>query len=264
MDKIIIVGTYEFIGYQLCLSLLEQGREVIGIHLNTHSQDLFLEEKRFGIGRNSNFIERDETFFDSSDPLSDPMILFIDYYSFYFKREEKKLSSIINTNFLKMDSIHFVFTLPVQLIHETGLIERTLFQESDEKVATTIFFLPTIYGPWQPMKYVFQQALCNPNGSIILDEREWTEDALYINDVMEIILQELEGKRKKVYLFKSKVEEHWKKVLRILLGKSELESTHYKQEPLNPDITVIDVGDTEPQDGIENQKRHLSGLKKIL
>ena len=25
MDKVIIVGTYEFIGFQLCLSLLEQG-----------------------------------------------------------------------------------------------------------------------------------------------------------------------------------------------------------------------------------------------
>ena len=35
MDKVIIVGTYEFIGFQLCLSLLEQGIEVIGIHLNT-------------------------------------------------------------------------------------------------------------------------------------------------------------------------------------------------------------------------------------
>ena len=96
MDKVIIVGTYEFIGFQLCLTLLEQGREVIGIHLNTTSQDPFLEEKRFEIGRNSNFTEKDETYFDSFEPLSDPMILFIDYYSYYFKREEKKLSSVIN------------------------------------------------------------------------------------------------------------------------------------------------------------------------
>ena len=76
MDKVIIVGTYEFIGFQLCLSLLEQGREVIGIHLNTNSKDPFLEEKRFEIGRNSNFTEQDETYFDSFDPLciSDDLI----------------------------------------------------------------------------------------------------------------------------------------------------------------------------------------------
>ncbi len=35
MDKVIVVGTYEFIGFELCLRLLEQGIEVIGIHLES-------------------------------------------------------------------------------------------------------------------------------------------------------------------------------------------------------------------------------------
>ena len=260
MDKVIIVGTYEFIGFQLCLALLEQGREVIGIHLNTTSQDPFLEEKRFEIGRNSNFTEKDETYFESFDPLSDSMILFIDYYSYFFKREEKKLSFILSSKFLKNDSFHFNLTLPMQLIHEKVLIELPLFQKSD---MSSIFYLPTVYGPWQPMNYVFQQAINNPNGPISLDEREWTEDALYIDDVMDIILKELEGKKKKVYLLKSKIEDHWKKVSNILIGESPIEPTRHKLKPFSQDITVIDVGATEPQDGIENQKRHLSRLKKI-
>lgn len=263
MDKVIIVGTYEFIGFQLCLSLLEQGREVIGIHLNTTSQDPFLEEKRFEIGRNSNFTEQDETYFDSFDSLSNPMILFIDYYSYYFKREEEKLTSFINENFLKNDAIHFVLTLPMQLLCEKVLIELPLFQKSDKEYTPSIFYLPTIYGPWQPMKYVFQQAINNPNGPIILDDREWTEDALYIDDVMGIILKKLEGEQKKVCLLKSKIEDHWKKVSSILIGEFPIEPTRHKLKPFSQDITVIDVGATETQDGIENQKRHLSKLKKI-
>ena len=113
------------------------------------------------------------------------------------------------------------------------------------------------------MKYVFQQAMNNPNGPISLDDREWTEDVLYIDDVMSIILKELEGKKKKVYLLKSKIEDHWKKISSILIGESPIEPTRHKLKPFSQDITVIDVGDTEPQDGIENQKRHLSRLKKI-
>jgi|SRR3954453_19143190 hypothetical protein len=263
MDKVIIVGTYEFIGFQLCLSLLEQGREVVGIHLKTNSKDPFLEEKRFEIGRNSNFTEQDESYFDSFEPLAYPMILFIDYYSYYFKREEKKLSSVINTNFLKKYSFHFILTIPLQLIHEKDSIELPLFQKSDKECTPSIFYLPTVYGPWQPMKYVFQQAMNNPNGPISLDDREWTEDVLYIDDVMSIIVKELEAKEKKVYLLKSKIEDHWKKISSLLVGESQIETHQHKLKSFSQDITVLHVGDTEPQDGIENQKRHLARLKKI-
>ena len=136
------------------------------------------------------------------------MILFIDYYSYYFKREEKKLSFILNSKLLKNDSFHFILTLPIKLIHEKVLIELPLFQKSEQEYMSSIFYLPTVYGPWQPMNYVFQQPMNNPHGSISLDEREWTEDILYINDVVDIILKELEGKKEKVYLLKSKIEDH--------------------------------------------------------
>ena len=113
------------------------------------------------------------------------------------------------------------------------------------------------------MKYVFQQAMNNPNGPISLDDREWTEDVLYIDDVMSIIVKELEAKEKKVYLLKSKIEDHWKKVSSLLVGESQIETHRHKLKSFSQDITVLHVGDTEPQDGIENQKRHLTRLKKI-
>ncbi len=57
------------------------------------------------------------------------------------------------------------------------------------------------------MKYTFQQALNNPKGPIKVDDREWTEDALYIDDVMNMILRNLDGKEKNEYVLKSKIKE---------------------------------------------------------
>ena len=100
-------------------------------------------------------------------------------------------------NFQRKYSFHFVLTIPMQLINEKMIIDLPLFQKSDNVCTPSIFYLPTVYGPWQPMKYVFQQAINNPNGPISLDDREWTEDALYIDDVIEYYLKDIEGKKEK-------------------------------------------------------------------
>ena len=263
MDKVIIVGTYEFIGFQLCLSLLEQGIEVIGIHFSNVSEDPFLEEKRFEIGRNSNFTEENETYFDSLEPFSDSMIVFIDYYSYYFKREEKQLHSFLTTELLMKCPFHFVLTIPIQLCNDKIPLELPLFQQSNNKFAPFIFYLPTVYGPWQPMKYVFQQVLNNPDAPISMDDREWTEDALYIEDVIEVIVNYSNRKESKAYVLKSKYNDQWKALADILFDECPMELPQYEVKPFNQDLIVIHVGETKPQDGIENQRRHLTRLKKI-
>ena len=261
MDKAIIVGTYEFIGFQLCLSLLEQGVEVIGIHLSNDSEDPFLEEKRFEIGRNSNFTETDETYFDSLKS-TDSMILFIDFYSYYFKREEKLLYAFLTTEFQMKNPFHLFLTLPIQLCNEKMIMDLPLFQHP-HNFAATIFYLPTVYGPWQPLKYVFQQALHNPNAPIRMDDREWTEDALYIEDVIEVILNYMNKKECKAYVLKSKNNNQWKALADIVFVKCPIEPIQCGLNLFSQDLTVIHVGKTKPQDGIENQKRHLTRLKKI-
>jgi hypothetical protein len=263
MDKVIVVGTYEFIGFELCLRLLEQGIEVIGIHLESMNEDPFLEEKRLEIGRNSNFTEMDETYLDAFEQSSDPMILFIDYFSYFFKREEKKLSSIMTTDHLKKKSFHFVLSLPIQFCFENSPQEFLLFQPFDKKSVVTIFYLPTIYGPWQPMKYTFQQALNNPKGPIKVDDREWTEDALYIDDVMNMILRNLDGKEKNEYVLKSKIKEHWKQLSNSLVEDCLIEPIRHEEKTFRQEVTVFHVEGTDPQKGIEKQKSHLKRLKEF-
>ena len=67
MDKAIIVGVYEFIGFHLCEALLQEGIEVYGVNLPIDTSDHVVDEKRLLIGRNSNFQEKDESFLSSFD-----------------------------------------------------------------------------------------------------------------------------------------------------------------------------------------------------
>ena len=260
MDKAIIVGTYEFIGFHLCLSLLEQGIEVIGIHLQTKGEDIFLEEKRLEIGRNDNFKEKDETYLVSLEQVSDDVVIFIDYYSYYFKKEESQLFSAFKTALLTSQLPRFVLLVPIQLCEEKTLKEQFPFgitEKRDDSVTT--FYLPTVYGPWQPAKYAFQQFLIDPNKPVIVDDREWTADALYIDDTVDTILHHLESKEEKAYLLRSEINDHWEKVAAMLWGKS-LVKPHGEKKNISQDILVLDTGVTEIETGIEKQKRHLRRL----
>lgn len=58
MDRAVILGTFEFIGFSLCKNLLDQGCEIDGIHFDKEQDDALIHEKRLTIGRNANFNEK--------------------------------------------------------------------------------------------------------------------------------------------------------------------------------------------------------------
>ena len=45
MDKAIIIGVYEYLGFHLCLKFLEQGIEVTGVDTEMDDSDLFIAGK---------------------------------------------------------------------------------------------------------------------------------------------------------------------------------------------------------------------------
>jgi hypothetical protein len=260
MDKVIIVGIYEFIGFQLCLSLLEQGIEVTGIHLKTARDDLFLEEKRLEIGRNSNFTEKDGAYLLSIETWPDPTILFIDYYSYYFKREESKLSSILTTISLIKHPFRFGLLLPIQFYEENT--QKELFPLlSDKERLSFVFYLPTIFGPWQPTNYAFQQALNDPTEPMIVDEREWTEDALYSEDTIAVIMSHLDDKEGEIFLLKSKIKGSWEKLVSMLVENPPTKP-YREKKIVSEDVIVLEVGGIELKEGMEKQRMHLTRLKE--
>lgn len=56
MDKVLVLGALEELGFEMTALLLEEGYEVRGIHLQTGHETIY-NERRMEIGRNANFEE---------------------------------------------------------------------------------------------------------------------------------------------------------------------------------------------------------------
>ncbi len=256
MDKAVIVGTYEFLGFHFCLHLLEQGIEVTGIHLQTQRKDLFLEEKRLEIGRNSNFVEKSMEDL-LLERIPDNTIVFVDYYSYYFKQAENELMSFMNKAFINGCPDRFILFFPIQL--SGGEIDKKypVFQHS----VCSSFYLPTVYGPWQPEEYAFQQCLIHPDEPVIVNEREWTEDALFIEDIIDIVMDYSCKRETKSYLLRSTISDQWQRLAHIFLQKPiTIPSCDYNH--VEKDVFILDVEGTEIEEGSKKQRLHLDRLTK--
>lgn len=259
MDKAVIVGSYEFIGFHLCEALLQEGIEVYGIHIPTSDSEHLVEEKRLLIGRNSNFYEKNATFLELINPFQRNSFLFLDYYSFYMKKQEEIFIQAVHS-FLSHEHIqHSVAILPIQLGVKTENKDH-LTKLLDSR---SIFYLPTVYGPWQPSNFFFHKALCFPKENHKVEEREWTNDALYIQDVTETILNSIEKTEKRVsYLLKSKIENHWQQICRALT--KEIPSIVQKSNRENLDhFSILEVKGISFQEGLERQKAFLSRMQSF-
>lgn len=256
MDKAIIIGVYDYIGFHLCLKFLEQGVEVTGVHFATDETDLFLSEKNLLVGRNSNFIEMDIADLATEERLEDAY-MFIDYYSSYFQKREKKLISALEKQLLDIKLTSIVSLLPIQMCGERIEHRQTFLPFHDRENMSSFFYLPAIYGPWQPLLFALQQSLYAPNKKIVVSEREWTEDAVYVEDAIDAICSHFEKTGINRYILRSTIKNHWQK----LFGAEERIETTKEVKCSFPEseteFIILKAGQTEPEEGIAKQKEHL-------
>ncbi len=258
MDKAIIIGIYEYLGFHLCLKFLEQGIEVIGVDTEIDESDLFIEEKKLSIGRNSNFTERDLSALKLENGLVNTHI-FIDYYSSYVRGEEANLVSAIENQVAGVEMTSLVMLLPIQMCGERVERRFPFLQsiEKDRKIKSSFFYLPSIYGPWQPLIFALQQSLYEPNKDLLISEREWTEDAVYIEDAITAICTNLEKKGRNRYVVRSMLKDNWRK----LMGPDKIDKSKISSKfPAENDFLILQAGETEPKEGTRKQKEHLFNL----
>ncbi len=200
MDKAVIIGVYDFLGFHFCRMFLEQGMEVAGLHIEHHGTGYFLEEKRMEIGRNANFEEHLlQEYSWPSGELDDVVIIF-DYYDLFVTRREKNF--ICTSSFEKFlaekksSQILGVFLFPVQFLCECGFANEKrhadLFLQLVEHENLTIkkFYLPTVYGPWQSEEFTFQQHFLSGKKELskaARNNREWLWDAIYVDDTVRSV-----------------------------------------------------------------------------
>ncbi|MFB6465324.1 hypothetical protein ACE38V_00755 [Cytobacillus sp. Hz8] len=269
MDKAIVLGAFEFLGFHCCSFLLESGLEVNGVHLQ-ESDNRSAEIMRLDIGRNSNFIEIEESKW-CIKKLTEPSIILIDYYDLYIRKKETRFQEIIGSIFEKDSEIirktdsRIVLLLPLQLLIEEQKNEgrqpmhRFLEKKKIEDILIQKFYLPTIYGPFQSQEMLFQQSIMgmlNNENNFTINDREWIGDAIFVKDVVkDILMLSEEQPHSFSYLMKSNIEQHWEKCashLRINLEKKKEREGSNIHQPI--DIRMV-YSEGDILNGLQEQKK---------
>ncbi|WP_019153252.1 hypothetical protein [Robertmurraya massiliosenegalensis] len=254
MDKVMIIGTFEFLGFHFTKKLLEEGVEVLGIHHQMSDEASYLiEEKRLQIGRNANFEEK------SIDALTrntdDYEVVMVDYYDFFMRGYEDSLFHDENYQWLMKNSDKIVFLLPLSLRNDPFKENRVKLEKyisllrSDKDVQE--FLLPTIFGPWQTDVFLFQQALTKKKDEWNLSAREWTADALYVEDMVRKVLKLVDDDKER-YLLRNDQINGWEECANYL---------NIKDVPVRDvrsdgeGIEVVVPLETSIETGIKNQQK---------
>lgn len=283
MDKIIIFGVYEFVGFHLCKGLLEQGYYVQGIHIDAR-QDGFPEEKRLEVGRNANFEEQSlKQWQEQKDRGEESITIILPLYDWYMTFSEAVVEQEILASRLFQDmqsrrnqKDKVVFLLPIQLLTDLddreGLkIMDKMVEQSREMVPNVqLIFLPTIYGPWQPPEFLFQKELLKRlNEKETQTEsvsREWRGDAIFIDDALDSLINSIEENTPGKFILESGRENNWKTCVDILQMDHSFGGEHDHQTILSVSEQlerIIADHSTSAVEGLLIQMNHLSRLSRF-
>ena len=274
LDKACIFGVYEFIGFHLCKRFLENGFSVEGIHLDTE-RELFLEEKRLEVGRNANFNEKSFPLSGQNVETDVTIIPIYDWFMTYTnsKLNYKKLFPKIVQYLKNAPKTNFVYLLPIQLLTdwqdgEVEEIRNFIDQTKNMEQCIQYFYLPTIFGPWQPDSFLFQRELLHQinNDNVQIEAREWPFDAIYIEDLLTSLIERIESGESGSFLIESGIPKSWELCAEILqldksLGKV-FDDVKLKVDDGVKKITLKEV--TPYQESLMTQKEHVSYINKMM
>jgi hypothetical protein len=278
MDKIIVVGGFEFLGFYLSTAFLEKGIPVQCILLE-NSEDPFLEEKRFAVGRNVNFSEiaiadwPDSSFLNNGETL-----LIVSLYDLLLKKRSDHMIEQIEHAFGKVialgesNGLSIVLALPMRLKLSEEKADEPLYhcyfnimkKIRTRKIPFKQIYLPTLYGPWQPFEYLFQQVLAceaKERREYRLCDREWVEDAIYIEDAVTEMISIIENEQFQVCALKSSEKDHWKKCAALLRIEPDVYAGMKTERTVLSEIPFVEVKQrVRCEEGLILQKQHLLRL----
>lgn len=271
MDKAIIFGVYDFVSFHICKTLLNKGIEVHGVLVEDMEKIQYLDEKRFEVGRNANFVEQSLPQWEKSNILENPKTtLILSFFDLYIRNKEglfqEVTESIIKYVIENKTNTEFVFILPIQMLmrSEERIYKSFLEQIKSLVKRTQIFYLPSIYGPWQPDSFMFQQAMLLAYQSIdfSISEREWTNDTLFVGDAIECILDTIETRETGSYLLESGLKNYWKSCADLLnIEENFMDSKQHQTFQFEDQIVKIPLRKITPiSQSLMKQKENVEQL----
>ncbi len=274
MDKAVILGALEFIGFYFCEKMLEMGYEVQGIHFENQN-DKLVDEKKLQIGRNANFIEKKiEDWLNDTKQASEKQIFILDFYDLYIGfrdalLQNQQLATQLAEYFEKRKQQNdlVVFILPIQYLADDerndsiGLLKDFLEKFSTQAVSSQFLYLPAVYGRWQPSVCCFQKWFEGKHENVNeSDEREWKGDALYADDLIVPMIEIIEEGKPGHYLLESGEANRWKKCAEFLT----IQYAEDERLTVSVDDEIVRVSlskNTSIPDSLAKQQEHFSRLR---
>ena len=269
MDRAVIMGTFEFAGFHFCTKLLEKGIEIVGIHQSGSGNDDYLTHKRLAIGRNANFHEVTLEQWLPIANITEKTLFIIDYYDYFIQNKTEFFNkhNLIEDFFrrkvkeIKETQSCIIMLLPIQWAASTDKGNQFI-----QLIQSHRIYLPTLYGPWQPKTFLFQQALLKnlqKVDQLSLNEREWTDDAIYIDDAVLTSLKLIDNPAG-AYILKSDMNDQWQKCAQNLSIPLNEFTFNKRATDINNRDFCIKVVKSERliSERIEEQKKYLRFLLK--
>ena len=233
MPRNIVVAPFSYVSFELCMKLMENGQEVIGIEPSLPYLDKReREEKELYLGRNANW---------SLCPLEE----------FPLRSEEESVIYVCHVNPgwpAIQDFLQELNENSCKIVYITHATQRPFMNVTDWSKSNVWIHLPSMYGSWQPENSFFEHSLIDPSFPFEEYEREDRRDVLYIDDAVDAIMEVAQLEGGGTYQLQSGVENHWDEVLKefgysILYDNISMsqdreyivcEQVHYADAPIKP------------------------------
>ncbi|WP_018665220.1 hypothetical protein [Heyndrickxia acidiproducens] len=231
MNQALVIGAHQFAGFELCKALLNQGCSVVAVDEETE-EIMVHTEKWMEVGRNANLVYQQAALFTDREAFT----CFLPVYDYYIQRDKEKLermASFLNQIAGQVEKHILIFPAHILTDQEReSWIPPLQFKES----LCFEFYVPTLYGPYQPRQLAFHQII---SGSTRPDLTYEDRDALFISDAAEAVVQTVEkGQTGGKYFLQSREGNTWEEIARYL--NEEL----FKTIPL-PEQHTVDQKDLD-------------------
>ncbi|MBD7938064.1 MULTISPECIES: hypothetical protein [Cytobacillus] len=252
MKQAVVIDGYSFVGFGACKGLLEEGEEVL-LFNSLKADDG--PEKQLSIGRNANLTEVDMNSLQTL--LEEEATVFIDGYSLYIKDINLEQFLVPLLDIISFEKRKCVIILPIQWLYSS---------ESKKWVQKTfshahIYYLPTVYGPFQPEEMLFQQKLMHPSLKKSISEKEWRNDAVYIDEAITCLLHDFSASKKSgEKIINSGIENHWQQCADYLQINLESHTVDDDVSCLEEHETIYIKNHLSVEKGLRQQKRHVDIL----
>ncbi|KKI93608.1 hypothetical protein WQ54_03075 [Bacillus sp. SA1-12] len=261
LNHVIVYGIHSYVGFALCERFINEGIEVVGIYstpTNPISKNL-LHERFMMVGRNALFNKIEGYEGTEAEKSADMIIHCCDDVGEASSVEKDRKQLVISVDLAKKLKKPFVFITYKNKSHDRLRKEHIEFCEqylSSHLDHYTIFHLPVLFGPFQPITEEIHQFLMKDQREVVLNINE---PILFIEDAVDTIWELLGlSEQRKIYALQGEMKQE-----RVSLASMEIQLNPGNSWNEGDDIYLI-KNPISVEKGLKAQLEFIKKYREIL